>query len=350
MEKRIKPDGKGAAGGCVKPSLDVVSKSNKSPEIKNKPRPTAFECVEQPTPTTVDAPLASQPRGETREGSNIPPNVPVQDKTENSEIPAAQTHRFWKDVHLPADFAEINFTTVEEPLRKLVHLSDQWAEDQLGEPPTHFADVPLNALQQTVDEWWTEQQPAIHVNLWSYVKNYLAQEAGQESHRYPECLSEALERLIQSGTNADAQLAIAGKELRNARDYKRVGEANPEMFVTWGEKIQCIDYNAWGISFGKLHFVSIDMGDTIPLTTNLRHALSTPETQEKSQCVILHLALGIEWCGPHCAKRVPSKTRVMQLASQLRVEEYKQAQSCLKAIRPRLPRNHSSYGKEHMMS
>ena len=98
------------------------------------------------------------------------------------------------------------------------------------------------------------------------------------------------------------------------------------------EKIQCIDYNAWEISFGKLHFVAIDMGDMIPLTTNLRHALSTPETQEKSQCVILHLALGIEWCGQHYAKRVPSKTRVMQLASQLRAEEYQQAQSCLNAI------------------
>ena len=149
-------------------------------------------------------------------------------------------------MHLPADFAEINFTTIEEPLRKLVHLSDQWAEDQIGEPPTHFVDVPLNMLQQTVDDWWTEQQPAIHVTLWHYVKNYMVQEAGQERHRYPECLLEALGRLIQSGTNADAQLALTGKELWNARDYKRVGKANPEMFVTWGGKIQCIDYNAWG--------------------------------------------------------------------------------------------------------
>ena len=105
-----------------------------------------------------------------------------------------------------------------------MELSDQWTEDQLGEPPTHFADIPLTALQHSVEDWWVEQRPAVHLNLWPYIKNYTVQEAGRERHRYPECSTETLGRLIKSGTNADTQLALAGGELRSSRDYKRVGK------------------------------------------------------------------------------------------------------------------------------
>ena len=108
------------------------------------------------------------------------------------------------------------------------------------------------------------------------------------------CLLGGLEMLINSGSNAEAQLALVGKEFRPSRDYKKVGRSDRQPFATWGDKIQRIDYNAWELSFGNLRCVSIDMGDSIPLHANLRQARSTPEIHENSQCVLLHLALGAE--------------------------------------------------------
>ena len=91
-------------------------------------------------------------------------------------------------------------------------------------------------------------------------KNYFVHASVQERHRYPGISTEALEMLIKSGTNADAQQALVGGEFRPALDYKKEGEVNEKPFATWGEKIQCADYNAWEIAFGNLQFVAIGMG------------------------------------------------------------------------------------------
>ena len=50
---------------------------------------------------------------------------------DDKEIPPETPHRFWRDIHIPMDFQEINFTAPEEPLRKLVELPAQRTEDQL---------------------------------------------------------------------------------------------------------------------------------------------------------------------------------------------------------------------------
>ena len=86
------------------------------------------------------------------------------------------------------------------------------------------------------------------------------------------------------------------------------------------------DYTAQELPIGQLHFLRIDMGFEIPLGVHLRTALGEPGKIEKNQCVCVHLALGLEWASQGFPRRVPTKSRVMILASQLRKVEYQQAQ------------------------
>ena len=101
---------------------------------------------------------------------------------------------------------------------------------------------------------------------------------------------------------------------------------HPALHVSWGDRYPCVDYTAQELAIGNLSFLRIDMGFELPLSTHLRTALNEPDTVERNQCVCAHRALGLEWFGQGKTRRIPEKSRVMSIASQLRGEEYQQAQ------------------------
>ena len=154
----------------------------------------------------------------------------------------------------------------------------------------------MNDNRQTVDDWWQENRHEVHISLWPYWADYILQEAGSTRVEYAPCLLLALGKLITDGANQDALLALAGRELWKSRRKNYAGKFDTPM-VTWGDTIHCVDYAACGISFGDMHFTASDMGDMPPISPILRRGHGVPDTQEKNQCALLHLTLGIEWCG-----------------------------------------------------
>ena len=133
----------------------------------------------------------------------------------------------------------------------------------------------------------------------------------------------ALQSLVDHGARPDRQLASAGLILWVQRHPRTAGR-NCEAGVTWGERYPCIVQTAQELNVGSLHFLSVDMGFLVTLSSTIRMALGEPEVVGRNQRVCLHVALGLEWTTHGRPKRIPNKTRVLALASQVRSEEYQQ--------------------------
>ena len=83
---------------------------------------------------------------------------------------------------------------------------------------------------------------------------------------------------------------------------------------------------------GDLYYSSIDLGESITAPPQLQNALGLPGQTEFNQCVLLHLAAAYEWKEQKCSKKVPNRTRVDSLATQLHLAEYQQASQCVSMI------------------
>ena len=194
LEKRGKPDVDGAVGWRMPSELQIADNSAQPALIEPK---SGIAPVETPPHTPwadrggsgVGAFGAGVPGGALSGGFHGEKKIPPNTLVDSGEISA----------HM--NFREINFDAPGEPLRKLSEFPGRWAEDQLGGPPTHFADVPLNTMQKSVEDRRAEQRVESH---------FAHQEAGLGRHLYRACLVGGLGNLISSGANADSQLALAG--------------------------------------------------------------------------------------------------------------------------------------------
>ena len=83
--------------------------------------------------------------------------------------------------------------------------------------------------------------------------------------------------------------------------------------------MKCGEFEAQDVSFGALHFAAVDMGEGIKLNVRTQRALGSESDMGGNQCVINHIAMGLEWIENKCHARVPSLNRVNLLASELRM-------------------------------
>ena len=74
------------------------------------------------------------------------------------------------------------------------------------------------------------------------------------------------------------------------------------------------------------------MGEDVTLNLRLRQALGSENPNEINQCVIKHLALGLDWFVNGKKLRIPNRSRVDILATELRAGEFSQAQQCMEQI------------------
>ena len=111
----------------------------------------------------------------------------------------------------------------------------------------------------------------------------------------------ALRRLVQDGCKADEQHARAAL-LLTERPVDCVA-GKERLHVKWGERTQCVDYNAQPVQIGNLAFPAVGLGGTITLSLTTQKALGTPTREETNQCVLLHLAAVGEWKSQGCPKK-----------------------------------------------
>ena len=123
----------------------------------------------------------------------------------------------------------------------------------------------------------------------------------------------------------DIQDASAALLMWSERHHRTAG-GHPTLHVRWGGPYPGVDYTAQELTIGKLSFLCVDVGLELPLPTHLRTARNESDTADRSQCFCARLALVSEWFPQGRAKRIPTKSRVMSLASQLRSGAYQNAQ------------------------
>ena len=97
-----------------------------------------------------------------------------------------------------------------------------------------------------------------------------------------------------------------------------------------------------------MYYSSIDLGDSITVSTQLQKALGLPRKTESNQCVLLHVAAAYEWKEQNSPKMVPSRARVDSMAAQLRQVEYQQGTQCVSRIKnPHTRREYEIWSQAH---
>ena len=227
---------------------------------------------------------------------------------------------------ITAGLSLFNFSDLEEPTRKLRITDDSWLfQDEVDPILGPTASIP-SAPQEELEQWWTANKPLISDRLVPFVRNLMLSE-NNPCQFFAESYAHSLECLSEGGAALERNLATQALESWTKQSSERAGR-NPPTAVSFGEKIKCIHYVAQALSVGELHFTAVDMGEDIPLNLRLRQALGSENKFEVNQCVIKHLALSLEWWHNGKAFRIPARSRVDILASELRASEYMKALMC----------------------
>ena len=92
------------------------------------------------------------------------------------------------------------------------------------------------------------------------------------------------------------------------------------------------DCTSQEIRIRNLHFDAIDYGGQVRLTEQLKVCLNTGEDWKKNQCAVLAYAAGIEWIYQGRPNRHPGRKRVEFVATQLREQEFRRAETASQEI------------------
>ena len=228
---------------------------------------------------------------------------------------------------IPPDFIDIGFTEMEKDLNSLVHGDDSWAEiiEPSSSIPWHDRSI-LTDRQISLESWWDQQQPQLHVELEPWVMYFMGKSGAPFSK---ELLLQALDSLTTRGSSKQRLLASESiVAVTNIRDgFHR------ETQSYWGIIHRHGDFTAQELTVACFHFQVIDFGDSIPLTAALMRSAGNTENVERNQCVLLHLAAGLLWNETGRKKQVPDRGRVFTLAQDLRRIEFSNAIAALEALK-----------------
>ena len=193
--------------------------------------------------------------------------------------PMKSNAKAWRATTLPAEFGSFDFTPLESDTCALVNFHDDWV--QRPDEQIALAILPPNTCdrQRIIDEWWETNAPGAHTSIVPFVRNYMLN-LGTSDFKPPSdmlmidrCIA-GLERLIKGGCKSDEQYARAALLLTKEPQEDAAGRCH--VSVSWGEKVQCIDYTAQSLRIGNLHFSTVDLGDIIVLPLATQKALRTP--------------------------------------------------------------------------
>ena len=226
----------------------------------------------------------------------------------------------WGKSVLPLDFRTMDFDDMEEATRGLYNMKDGWLYSDEVTPVLGSCEGGNSVSEQAVGEWWKEYSPKIADRLVPFVRNLTVQEKDKYA-TYKDSLFNVLDHLADGGSLIDKQLPLVALEEEKQRNVCRDGTEN-KVRVIGGSQTRDVDYNAQSVSFGPLHFLAIDMGEDVPLSLRMRQAIGSGNPREANQCVIKHMALGLDWFNNGRKLRIPTRNRVEIIASEIRAGEF----------------------------
>ena len=230
----------------------------------------------------------------------------------------------------PDDLKNCDLAAMEEKLLGVMYATDDWIDPAWEEnaPPRNMS--VLDGNQQRVEKWWVEKAPkSIRPSIQPFLKNSLARaESGQTEDG---ALRKALGIPSEEGnTKLAEEAARVLEELDGTTEVGRTFDVHlrqgGESAVRWGTTFTTDEYQSTEPFVGNLAFNCIDFGGNLKLPTILQQKLRVGEEIEPEKCTVLALAAGAEWVAQGQPKRCPSRRRIDLLASDLRLDEYLNAE------------------------
>ena len=187
---------------------------------------------------------------------------------------------------IPRVFPMSDPAELETPLRELMHADDAWT-----------------FVPEKKGKTW--ELPSVKTELGAEVERVICAHnlQGGRSAYVRDCMmtstGELLSRLDDANKLLDRDGPSYMQQQNIAKDLvRRSGEISAKRgdgVASRGRKIPLGDLEVQEITLGKLHFRAIDFGDTIRLSERSKSVVCHIESQEKNQCVLLHMVAGTQW-------------------------------------------------------
>ena len=229
----------------------------------------------------------------------------------------------WGKCALPLGFAMFDFTDLEDNTRQLFHMKDDWMYQDEVSPRMTDPSESSTHHKTMIDEWWAGYLPEISEKLSHFAKEMM-RSGYSESILLVDLCEQTLQYLVDGASSEQTTLSSIALDKLESRASDRAGNVNVPN-ITWGQRTKCMEFEAQDVSFGALHFTSIDMGEEIKFNLRTQRVQGSESGMEGNQCVLKHIAMGLEWIANKRHSRIPSRSRVDMMASELRMEEYQKS-------------------------
>ena len=240
--------------------------------------------------------------------------------------------------NIPGDIGTFDFTLLEDDLRQVLHGDDQWV-GFTSKPRTTIENMCDGAAEYTtlykeLGPYLMHVDESIHCQLVNWVRH----RGNPDGESVQKRILDGLQNIISHGNRLSRTLAAEGYALIQGVTTHQTGD-DSSCRIFWGKTIQLDDCRAQSVTIGCLSFEAIDYGDTIPLTDYLQRQLNNEDRSEKNQCTLIALAAGLVSAAQGQERFLPSASRVLAMACDLRLMEWNTAQPYVNSTGVDLPNN-----------
>ena len=218
---------------------------------------------------------------------------------------------------LPLDFEMFDFAYLEESTRKLFYVKDDWLYQD--EAPPRMTDRPERSIQhgETVDKWRAAYSPQVNEKLVPFINEMMDSGYGQAIWLV-DSSEQTLHQLIDGEALGRKTMDVISLAKSKARTNGRARNVSIPK-VTYGPRVKCLEFKTQDVSFGSLRVTAIDMGAGAKINLRTQRVLGSESVAEGNQCVLKHVAMGLEWLENKRHVRIPSRNRAGLLGSELRM-------------------------------
>ena len=224
----------------------------------------------------------------------------------------------------PEDVQQFDFTALEDEYRTALFGRDDWLIYN-PEKQVSFESIGAEARERwNMETIYQEYLSMIDIALHCSLLNWMS-----VMDHTPNVLEKnvalGLQNILVHGNSRLRGLAAQALACLNGLDRHITGDA-PPIKVLWGVTTKLDDCSSQKCAIGPLSFFALDYGDTLSLSDAVQRGLNSPEKTERNQCTLIALAAGLCARTPGLERSVPAASRVRMLASELRAEEWINAQ------------------------
>ena len=226
---------------------------------------------------------------------------------------------------IPDDIGAFDFTLLEDDLRRVLHGDDQWVgftpKPRVTVETMFEGAAEYTSIYNEMEPYLLNVDESIHCQLVNWVRH----RGIPDGMSIQNLILDGLENIITHGNRITRTLASEGYALVQGTDTHLTGD-DTSCRIFWGETVQLDDCRTQGVAIGCLSFEAVDYGGTIPLSDHFQRQLDNEDRFEKNQRTLIALSAGLVSMTKGQERFLPSASRVLAMACDLRLHEWNAAQ------------------------